>query len=72
MAKVENFKCNNCGETEGVINGICPSCGPTQTTPVSEEAKQEAGFYVAQAEIDARNASNNDSQEEVIEGEIEE
>ena len=44
MAK---WKCLFCGETKEVINGVCPKCGPTQTIPMDEEAKQEGGFYVA-------------------------
>ena len=46
MAK---WKCNTCGATKGVVNGICPTCGPTQTTPVDEEAKKEGGYYEAEA-----------------------
>lgn len=42
MAKT-NWKCNFCGQEEGVVNGVCPVCGPSQTTPVSDEAKKEAG-----------------------------
>ncbi len=40
---VVDWKCNTCDQTEGVENGICPKCGPTQTTPISAAAKEEAG-----------------------------
>lgn len=53
-----HWKCNSCGQTEAVINGVCPKCGPTQTTPISEEAKQEAGFYEAEAERAEQAAAN--------------
>jgi len=42
-------ECNYCKETKGVINGVCPNCGPSQTTPQDEEAKKEAGYYEAEA-----------------------
>jgi hypothetical protein len=51
MAK---WKCLFCGETKEVINGVCPKCGPTQTIPMDEEAKQEGGFYVAEEEKKAK------------------
>lgn len=38
------WKCNTCGKVKGVTNGTCPVCGPTQTTPINEDAKVEAGF----------------------------
>lgn len=47
MAK---WRCNFCGTEKGVLNGVCPSCGPSQTTPLDEEAKQAGGFYVAEEE----------------------
>lgn len=43
-----HWKCNFCGQTEGVENGVCPKCGPTQTTPISDEAKKEADVPVEQ------------------------
>ena len=45
-----DWKCNACGQTEGVENGVCPKCGPTQTTPLSDEAKKEAGVVEEKAE----------------------
>lgn len=39
-----HWKCDFCGQEEGVENGVCPKCGPTQTTPISKEAKIEAGL----------------------------
>ena len=45
------WKCNNCGSVKGVINGICPKCGPTQTTPQDDEAKAEAGIIEEPVEI---------------------
>lgn len=44
---IAHWECNFCGQREGVENGICPKCGPTQTTPLSEEAKKEAGVEEA-------------------------
>lgn len=44
------WQCNYCRETEGVQNGLCPTCGPSQTTPVNEVAKKEAGYYEAEEE----------------------
>ena len=41
-----DWHCNFCGQEEGVTNGICPKCGPTQTTPLSKKAKIEAGMEV--------------------------
>lgn len=38
------WKCNKCKKTDGVVNGECPRCNATQTTPVDEEAKREAGI----------------------------
>jgi len=46
---MSKWKCNYCKETKGVINGVCPNCGPSQTTPQDEEAKKEAGYYEAEA-----------------------
>lgn len=63
MAK---YKCNNCGETKNVLNGVCPKCGPTQTMPMDEDAKKETGFYVAEAEKKAK----ADAEAKVEEGEI--
>jgi len=37
-----NWKCNNCGSKRGVVSGICPKCGPVQTTPMDYDAKVEA------------------------------
>ena len=37
------WKCLNCKTTKDVTNGICPKCGPTQTSPEDDEAKVEAG-----------------------------
>lgn len=37
------WSCNYCGEVAGVQSGICPSCGPTQTTPIDDKAKGIAG-----------------------------
>ncbi|MGH7204518.1 MAG: hypothetical protein ACREHC_08835 [Candidatus Levyibacteriota bacterium] len=45
-----HWSCNVCGTTEGVENGICPTCGPTQTTPISDSAKEEAGVAEAAGE----------------------
>lgn len=39
------WECNYCGDTEGVVNGVCPNCGPSQTKPVDDVAKKEAGVY---------------------------
>ena len=47
---VAKWKCNYCGETEGVISGVCPNCGPTQTYPVDDLAKEEAGVAAAEKE----------------------
>lgn len=44
------WRCNRCNSTKGVTNGECPKCGPTQTTPVDEDAKHLGGFYEAEAE----------------------
>lgn len=63
MAK---YKCNNCEETKNVINGICPKCGPTQTTAIDEDAKKESGYYVAEEEKKAKAAA----EAKVEEGEI--
>lgn len=40
------WKCNNCQKTEKVTNGVCPKCGPTQTTPMDDLAKKEAGIVI--------------------------
>lgn len=40
------WKCDFCGTEAGVENGFCPKCGPSQTTPVSDDAKKEAGVYI--------------------------
>lgn len=37
------WACNTCGTVKGVTNGLCPKCGPTQTTPQDESAKILAG-----------------------------
>lgn len=39
------WSCNSCGETKHVTNGVCPNCGPVQTTPVDEVAQKIAGTY---------------------------
>lgn len=57
-----DWSCNTCGQQEGVENGICPKCGPTQTTPLSDAAKIEAGVPQAEAERAKQN--------QVIEGEV--
>lgn len=44
------WRCNTCNATKGVTNGVCPKCGPTQTTPLDEVAKELGGFYEAEAE----------------------
>ena len=44
------WRCKSCGQTKHVLNGVCPTCGPTQTTAIDESAKQESGYYVAEAE----------------------
>ena len=54
MAELGKWKCNICGETEGVLSGICPSCGPSQTTPIDEVAEKIAGVPEAEAELKAR------------------
>jgi hypothetical protein len=43
------WKCNYCGETKNVTNGICPNCGPAQTTPIDDIAKKEAGVLVEES-----------------------
>jgi predicted ATP-dependent serine protease len=48
--KFGKWRCNNCGTSKGVINGVCSNCGPIQTTPVDEVAKDLAGFAEAEAE----------------------
>jgi len=48
------WQCNTCGQTEGVINGVCPTCGPTQTTPVDEVAKTLAGAIPAKPADDVQ------------------
>lgn len=57
------WKCNRCNSTKGVTNGECPKCGPTQTTPVDEDAKHLGGFYEAEAEKakQAEEVENTDS-----------
>ena len=63
------WKCNTCNSTKGVTNGLCPKCGPTQTTPVDEDAKHLGGFYeaeeekkkIAEAEEAAKTPENEDS-----------
>lgn len=37
------WQCNNCGMRDGVVNGVCPKCGPTQTTPTDDIAMVIAG-----------------------------
>lgn len=44
------WECNYCGDTEGVQNGVCPNCGPSQTTPIDDIAKKEAGLPVKEYE----------------------
>ncbi|MEO7016229.1 MAG: hypothetical protein ABI067_06770 [Leifsonia sp.] len=48
-----DWKCNTCGASEGVENGVCPECGPTQTTPVSDTAKKEAGIVTEEEKAEA-------------------
>ena len=40
----EVWECDSCHEIDGVINGICPSCGGCQTTPLNDAAKKIAGI----------------------------
>lgn len=56
---IEKWECNRCRDTEGVINGICPTCGPTQTMPINKEAKKIAKVKEANQEkidLDKRRA----------------
>lgn len=46
MAK---WKCKNCGETNGVENGFCSTCGPQQTVPQDAAAEEEADVKGAAA-----------------------
>ncbi len=55
----ETWRCNFCGQTEGVTNGICPNCGPAQTTPLNDEAKRIAGAeVVVEGTFDNDNGDN--------------
>lgn len=46
------WKCITCDESEGVINGVCPNCGPTQTLPI--DAQSEKIAKVAEAAEEKR------------------
>lgn len=37
------WQCVICKSTNGIKNGWCPKDGPTQTNPVDDAAKKEAG-----------------------------
>lgn len=37
------WQCNDCGNTKGVVSGMCKKCGPTQTTPKDDTALVIAG-----------------------------
>ena len=50
MENLGKWKCNFCGDTKGVTNGICPTDGAVQTTPIDEDAKKLGGFYEAEEE----------------------
>jgi len=56
MAK---WKCIRCNKTQGVTNGLCPICGPTQTLPKDKVAEKEAdvaGAAAAKAAVEAAKA----------------
>ena len=40
------WKCIYCGTSKGTINGVCPKCGPSQTQPLDDEARKEAGEVI--------------------------
>ena len=44
LKELGKWKCKFCLTEEGVINGICPKCGPTQTTPLDKQARKIAGI----------------------------
>ncbi len=48
MKDLGKWRCNFCSEEENVINGVCPKCGPTQTTPLDDVAKKRAGVAGAE------------------------
>lgn len=64
VAQEFDWECNFCGQKEGVISGICPKCGPTQTTPLSLAAKKEAGMWV---EPEAEQPNDNQEAEQTTE-----
>jgi hypothetical protein len=46
------WECNRCGLVENVVNGYCPACGPTQTTPANRDAQLVAGSVVAEEVVE--------------------
>lgn len=58
-----DWECNFCGQKEGVENGVCPKCGPSQTTPLSKAAKEEAGVVEEEPETPEEEAEKPSASE---------
>ena len=58
------WECDNCGEHDKVTNGWCPSCGPTQTTPLDPLAEKLAGVPEANEARKAQEEANEEARGE--------
>lgn len=60
---MSKWLCLNCGQSEGVVSGVCRRCGPTKTNPVDDEAKKEANVEGAAADREAEEAAQKEAEE---------
>jgi hypothetical protein len=64
QTELGTWECNQCGESDGVINGVCPNCGPTQTRPIDKKAELIAGVPEAEAERIAKEEAEKNAESE--------